>query len=683
MSDPTANAEPQQFTAQFRPHVKGFGFAQVDDGTAVAPRIFIPPPLTRGLLADDRITVTATADEKGFTATHVTVTGRSRRMVSGTIATRAGRLVVKTDPALATSWVRLDDPLTRQLSPHDGQVVVLLLTDEHTELAGRAVVAGPYRDGSPQAVRARTVVSTLGRVTPDSFPAAHANDTAFATLTHLKLTGQLASGGRGSAAERDRAGPVPGDVAGFQERRDDVCVTIDGEHSRDLDDAVGADWDADPASPVQVAVHIVDAGRAIGIGSDADRYAKVAAATTYFVVGENAPMIDPTLSENALSLLPDVDRYVLSVRFQVQPDGSITHPKLETAAIRSRAKLSYRELHDVLQGEPQALRQYPDTTVTTVMPVLTNLIEAAQRLGTTRDTHRLSDLFTDITEEPAIIDGRVTVVDAHSFPDANRVVERLMVAANETVASWLAERHVPALFRSHAGIDPDRIDAVLAAFAQCGLTVTRDDTDDSGSRLIADLIGLLDDPAVDPPVRDLLVQVLAQATARASYSPTPASHVGLNATYYTHFTSPLRRYADLVAHRQVRAVLAGDTPPYGRDELAHLGVWLDARLGVTSQLASAERASLWDHLLARGTVDPDTVGTVTAVVPAGVRLRFATRGTTGFLAAADVTDDPAITRLDVDENGVATRDGQFHLGVELAVTFAGVDHTGRASWRRR
>lgn len=671
------------YVATFRPHVKGFGFAHVNDDTENPPRIFVPPPLTRGLLADDTVTVSAVADDKGLTATAVTVTDRARRMISGTIATRAGRTVVVADPSLASGWVQLDDRLATELAAHEARVVVLLLTDNHDALTGRAVVAGPYVDRSPAGIRARTVVSTLGRVTPARFVDTFTNDVNGATLTHMKLTGQLASGSRGDAQARERAGTIAGASLGFTERRDEPCVTIDGPLSVDLDDAVWAAWDGNPTSPIDVAVHIVDAARAIGIGSDADRYAKVASSTTYFAIGANAPMLDPHLSEDALSLLPDVDRYVLSVRFRVHPDGTVTDAALETAAIRSRAKLSYEDVSHVMDGNPDALARHAEPIARTVRPVLDALIEAATRLGTTRDTKRgLSDLFTEITEEPAVVDGRITVVDARTFPEANRVVERLMVAANETVAGWLFARDVPALFRNHAGIDPKRIEQVCAAFTQFGVdTPVRDGDTDAGETFIAALLDALDHTETDPHVRDLLVQVLAQAVARATYSPEPASHVGLSAAQYTHFTSPLRRYADLVVHRQVRAVLAGDTPPYTAKELTHLGLWLDARQGVTAQLASAERAALWDLLLERGSVPKDTTATVTAVMPAGVRLRFASRGTTGFLAAKELSDTPGVTVLELDTHELATVDGTVRVGMQLPVTFDGLDQTGRANWR--
>ena len=681
---------PYTCTATFRPHVKGFGFAtptptDSDAGGAAPQAIFIPPQLTRGLLADDHITVTAVTDDKGPRATHVAVKKRPRRMVVGSVAKRAGRDVLIADPALTTAWVTLDRPLATQLQHSENRIVVALLTEATDELRAFALVAGPFVDGSPDAVRARTVITTFGRVTPADFagaaiPTLPAGE---ATTTHLKLTGLLAGGKRGGAAGRDRVGPIPGDVTAFVERRHEPCVTIDGATSRDLDDALHAVWDNQDDSDVQVAVHIVDAARAIGIGSPADLYARVAAATTYFTVGDNAPMIDPTLSEDALSLLPNTDRFVLSVRFAITPNGTITTPTVEAAAIRSRAKLSYGDLDAFMTKDVAPLGTHGDDAIHMLSPVLDALIEGARRLGTTRDTHGLSQLFSEITEEPAIIDGRLTVVTATAFPKAYQVVERLMVAANETVAGWLHERAIPALYRNHQGLDDEKAARVFAAADLHDVPVVTDEASDTSIDLIARFITAAL-AAPDAATKDLLLQTLAGATARATYSPLAANHVGLNAAVYTHFTSPLRRYADLVVHRQLRAALANENPPYTSTELAELGVWLDARLGVTAQLASAERAALWDLLLARGVATETTTATVTAVTKAGLRLRFSSRGTTGFLPAARLpvdTGEEPVSQLDVDPHELATTNGRYVAGQTLTVTFDGTDTLGRANWR--
>lgn len=678
---------PNNVTATFRPHPKGFGFAtpiRTDDDATEPDGIFIPPRLTRGLLADDWVDVTYLTDEKGTHAVSVTVLRRHRRMVSGTITSRAGRDVIAPDPSLATSWIALDDALAKQLSPHQNRTAVVLLVDNSQTLAAQALVAGPFIDGSPKAVRARTVTQLFGRITPETFPGAHDATTTplKATTTHLKLTGQLAGGQRGGAGALERSGAFPGDVTAFEERRNEPCVTIDGEQSRDLDDALWAAWDRTPSGDVDVAVHIVDAARAIGIGSPADHYARVAAATTYFTVGDNAPMIDPALSEDALSLLAGVDRFVLSVRFRVNPNGTITSPVIEAAAICSRAKLSYADLDAFMDGDLSGLQRHATDANDNLANVLDSLIEAARRLGTTRDTAgSLSRLFAEITEEPAVIDGRLTVVAATTHPKANRVVERLMVAANETVAGWLNDRQAPALFRNHAGLDATRTPRVFAAAELLGINLTLPkDLAAAGAPLIANLINAVELDGVDAATRDLWLQVLAGTTARASYSAKAVSHVGLNADAYTHFTSPLRRYADLVVHRQVRACLANEPLPYSAETLQELGEWLDARLGVAAQLASAERAALWDLLLARKAVAPETTGTITAVTKPGLRLRFSARGTSGFLPAASLYPNESTTQLDVDPFELATTDNRFTVGQTIGVRFSGVDGLGRANW---
>ncbi|MCH8806429.1 MAG: RNB domain-containing ribonuclease [Planctomycetes bacterium] len=243
----------------------------------------------------------------------------------------------------------------------------------------------------------------------------------------------------GAAAGLDTTGVIPGAQAPWVDRRDEPCLTIDDVSTRDLDDAVGATWDGTEA-PVQLAVHIADAGRAIGLDSDADRYARVAGATAYLAVGDNAPMLDPALSEGLLSLLPNEDRFALSVRFTVEPSGQIGDVDVEVAAVTSRAKLSYGAVEAWLDGDRDAVVAEAGANAAEVDPVLTAAIEAARRLGAERgDRDTFETLFAAAEVTPAIVDGKLSTVEAEPHAAAYQLIERLMVAANEAVEQRLLE----------------------------------------------------------------------------------------------------------------------------------------------------------------------------------------------------------------------------------------------------
>jgi ribonuclease R len=693
--------------ARFRPHPRGFGFATpvdtdghteievlVTDGdgaSATVDGIFVPPPTCKGFLADDLVDVEVAIDDKGASASSMTLVSRSRRMLVGTVQQGPGRLVIEPDPALGSGWIRLEDNVASKLVLAAGRQVVVLVGDADSGAAlGRALVAGPHVVGSPQAIRAASVVVALGRAAPalvPGGPAAAGLEPAEAETTHTRVVGLLAGGGRGGAVGLDPTGPVPGVDAPWSERRDEPCVTVDSASTRDLDDAVAATWDGDPDTPVGVAVHIADVARAIGVGSDADRYARVVASTAYLAVGANAPMLDPALSEGSLSLLPDEDRWAISARFSISPTGQISEVSIEAAAVRSVAKLSYEALEPWLEGDTDAIHEEAGAAAPVADQVLTAAVEAGRRLGAERDARvTFEELFSDAEVEPALVDGKLTTVDATPHADAYRLIERLMVAANEAVASWLIARQVPALYRAHAGLDPERTERLRAAVELASAKVPAlDDPAAEADEVVGQIIAEIDRAEAEgrESDRDLLVSVAASSTARASYEPDPSAHTGLASSAYTHFTSPIRRYADLVVHRQIRAALGEETPPHAVEDLGPLAIWLDARSGAMSYLQARERGDLWSRLFDRGFLDGPEPATVTGITSNGLRIRLPRLGVSGFVTAERALDLPAKQRgsLVVDEHGLTTTSGPWRVGSRITVRFAGLDATKRANWR--
>jgi ribonuclease R len=688
--------------ARFRPHPRGFGFANpvaadgVTETTFEAPdadgavrtfdSAFVPPPVAKGLVADDLVEIEVAVDDKGASVASATVVERPRKMLVGTVQHGPGRLVLEPDPALGSGWIDLAPTVEEAVKMAVGrQVVVLAGQTEDGAPIGQALVAGPHVPGSPQAVRANAVVVALGRAAPtlvSGGPAAAGLDPVYATTTHARVVGHLAGGGRGAAPGLDTDGPVPGHDLDQVERRDEPCVTIDDPSARDLDDAIHAAWDGSDDAPVQVAVHIADAGMGVGIGSEADLYARTVASSAYFRVGPNAPMLDPALSESALSLLPGEDRWALSVRFRVHTDGQVTDVSLEPVLIRSQARLSYHAVEDLLAGDRSGVEDEAGGD-RAALGVVHAAIEAARRLGAARDARStFEELFAAVEVEPAVVDGKLTVVDAEPHAAAYRLVERLMVAANEAVASWLVEHDVPALFRAHVGIDPERRErlAAAAAIAEADVPALADpdaEYDVVAAQVLAEVERLEQAGRIED--RDLLVAAATSSTARANYDPDPAHHRGLGAGAYCHFTSPIRRYADLVVHRQIRAALAGEAPPLGVEELQGLAGWLDERSGAVGYAATRERIDLWSRLLDRGYLAGAEEAVVTGVTQNGLRIRLPRLGLSGFLAAEKLLGLPTGERgsLEVDEHGVGTTSGPWRLGTHLPVRFSRLDQTGR------
>ncbi len=533
------------------------------------------------------------------------------------------------------------------------------------------------------------MVIAHGGATPDSIPGgpeAVGLPVAETNTNVLRTTGRMAAGQAGLAAGlTPDEGPVPGALHQLVDRRDEVQITIDADSSQDLDDALFGAWSGDAEDPVLIKVHIADAAGTVGIGSAADRYARTMAATAYFTAGPNAAMLDPALSEGDLSLLPGQDRRAVTVQMLVAPDGVVSGVTVDLSWIRSDARLSYAAVEAYLQDPgPTALMtgaHGPHGASPEALPhvsiAVAALAEAATRLGAARDARdTLEDLFTDAELEAAVIDGKIRAVKADPHPAAQRLVERLMVAANEAVAAWGAARNLPLLYRSHSGFAEDRLPRLLAAAEKLGTPF-----EDPGSVQPADLVSLVE-RLQDEGQHDAAAALATTATgvvARAGYTAVPSAHDALGAGAYTHFTSPLRRYADLVVHRQLRAAIAGEVPPYSAEDLTKLAVWLDARSGAASHAQALERNALWSALLERNAVHFPTPGTIVGISKAGLRIRMTVPGLVGFMPAARALGLPPRQKatLELDTTEMATADGQFTLGGSIKVRLDRLDPLGR------
>lgn len=686
-----------QVHGTYSPHPRGFGFVDFDedvsldapDGTTVTDDSgFVPPDLANGWIADDRVTATVELDDqRRVNVTALSLRTRVRKFVVGRVSTFAGSTWVLPDARLGSGRLPVSATLAEQLVRVDDRQVVVTTTeaDDGTATA-RALVAGPTPAPAPAAIRARAVTIAHGGVAPQAIepgPAAVGLPVAETVGNALRALGRMAAGQPGLAQGLDADGPIPGrDMAGF-DRREEVAVTIDDDETRDLDDALVASWDGSDDSPVQVAVHIADAASAVGIDSEADRYATTMATTTYFAVGGNAPMLDPALSEDALSLLPGRDRSVLSVDFAVAPDGTLGDVAVNLGVIRVRARLSYAAVaafresldeDDLVVGAHGPNGAVPEDAPE-VAGCVVALAEAARRLGAERDARDTIDgLFVPAQLEAAIVDGKIRAVDADPHPRAQQVVERLMVATNEVVAQWSLDHEVPLLYRTHLGFDPDRVAAVTSAAATASVDLPDPPTPSATVAAVERL------RREGHPVRaDLLATAAAGAVARASTSATPDGHEGLDINAYTQFTSPIRRCTDLVVHRQVRAALAGQDLPYDRERLAALAGWLDLRAGAAGHAQALERNSLWSVLLERGAIDWPATAIVTGLTGRGARVRLPMAGISGFIPTNRIDDDRR--SLDVASDGTRTKDNALVLGQRIPVELDRIDPLGRPDFR--
>ena len=344
-------------------------------------------------------------------------------------------------------------------------------------------------------------------------------------------------------AEADQA-PIsvgPDDLEDRLDLRATFTVTIDGLDAKDFDDAVSLE--VDEKGRFKLGVHIADVSRYVTPGSALDADAR-ARTTSVYLPDRVVPMLPHALSNGICSLNPKLDRLAFSVLIDVEPDGSVGDYRITESVIQSDARLTYEEVdRHLVKG------YFKD-------PRLKQLLRTLELLSRVLERKRLARGSLNFeTVEPKLLldeDGRPLELLIRERTQATRMIEETMILTNETVAEFMLEREAPMVFRVHDRPDPDAAFAISKLMDELGYPVGS--LDKAHPRTFQALI----DYAHDRPEKLLINSLLLRAMSRAKYSPTLIPHFGLAAPHYCHFTSPIRRYPDLLAHRLIKAVLADD-----------------------------------------------------------------------------------------------------------------------------
>ena len=349
---------------------------------------------------------------------------------------------------------------------------------------------------------------------------------------------------------------APSDLAGRTDFRRLPTVTIDGESARDFDDAVTLE--TLPDGRRRLGVHIADVAHYVTAGSALDESARRRGTSVYFP--ERAiHMFPPGLATGLCSLNPGVDRLVQSCLMDIDGEGRVSRYELHDGVIRSDARMTYGEVDAILTARDAVVRErYAD-----LVPMFESMDAVAQRLAARRRDRGSLDF--DLRETRLVLDeaGAVEDIVAAERNVAHRIVEEFMLIANETVARHLDERGLPVLFRVHEPPDPAKVadfDA-LAATLGCGLDAPPDRVQ---PRHFQRLLARLQGASAERPVALLMLRTMQ----KARYDAVNVGHFGLASEVYTHFTSPIRRYPDLVVHRLLRESRRGRMPRERAAELA-------------------------------------------------------------------------------------------------------------------
>jgi ribonuclease R len=353
--------------------------------------------------------------------------------------------------------------------------------------------------------------------------------------------------------------------------------TIDGSDAKDFDDAVSLE--ERPQGGWRLGVHIADVSHYVQDGSVLDEAARERS-TSVYLSGAVVPMLPFPLSDNLCSLRPHVPRLTLTCLMDLNADGEVTHHELFESVIRSVRRFTYEEVESLLKGET-ALDVSPS-----IQNAVTRMGALARRLRERRFGRGSLDF--DFPEPYIVVDDQGWPLDARRRErgESHKLIEEFMLLANETVAQAMAD--VPFLYRIHERPDPAKMEALEKTLRAVGVSVPTGLHDGKPAALQKVMAGVRGKP-VEPMVHMMILRSLKQAV----YSPKNSGHFGLASSNYTHFTSPIRRYPDLIVHRLVKEKLNGVLTPARQKEWGNQLGELAADASVRERIAvEAEREFL-------------------------------------------------------------------------------------------
>ena len=494
-------------------HRDGFGFLITDDGGA---DVYLPPAEMRQLLDGDRVAVrVAGHGPRGRRAgTVVEVLARGKQTVVGRYLREHGVGYVVEAGRSARHFIVPEHYRGAAQPDQFVKVEIITYPSATREAQGR-------------------VVKLLGN--PEEDPAVATE----AALEIFGLSATFPAEVRQAAASWG-AEVRAGDKDGRTDLREMPLVTIDGADARDFDDAVFAEpsghgW--------RLVVAIADVSHYVRPGNPLDEEAARRGTSAYFP-DRVVPMLPEHLSNGLCSLKPDVDRLCMVCDMQVTRDGQVRDATFYRAVMRSRQRLLYEDVQAARDGDPDACQQ-----LRAVLPQVENLYGVFRSLGQARAERGALDLELPEAKIELGSHGRIEKISLRQRNDAHRLIEECMIAANVEAAKFLRRHHLPTLYRVHAGPDEDKFESLRLMLQVLGVKVTAQAR--ARTRELNHILQTLRERPDYPMLATAVLRTMAQAV----YQPANIGHFGLALTAYAHFTSPIRRYPDLLVHRGIGHVL--------------------------------------------------------------------------------------------------------------------------------
>ncbi|MDT8405246.1 ribonuclease R [Sulfuriflexus sp.] len=614
-------------------HVDGFGFLIPEEG---GDDVFLHARQMRGVLHGDRVMVRVTGLDRR---------GRREGAVVEVLERRNESVVGRYYEESGIGFVAPDNPRLQDLiipPEHrgvvkEGQIVVAIIIEQ------------PTRRSQP--------IGRISEVLGDHMAPGMEIDIA---LRSYNLPHEWPDAVMDEAALYGDSIPTT-DMAGREDLRNVPLVTIDGEDARDFDDAVFCEPHADGW---RLLVAIADVSSYVAVDSALDKEAVERGNSVYFPE-QVIPMLPVVLSNGLCSLNPDVDRLCMVCELFFDGKGKITNYNFMRGVMRSHARLTYNQVGAMLVDGDVALRK----VYTEVVPHLESLHALYKVLRKSREKRGAIDFETT---ETRIVFGegrkieRITPVVRN---DAHKLIEECMISANIAAASFLSRHNMPTLYRVHEGPEEDRLNDLHEFLRELGLTM------EGGSEPEPKHYAKVLSQVGDRPDAHMIQMIMLRSLRQAVYTPEEAGHFGLALQHYAHFTSPIRRYPDLLVHRGIRHILAGGTADnfvYTETSMQRFG----EQCSMSERRADEATRDVVSWLKCEYMMDKvgeDFNGTITAVTGFGVFIELDDIYVEGLVHVTALANDfyhfdPVSHCLIGENQGVC-----FRIGDRLRIKVARVD----------
>lgn len=615
MPDNGSSRPPDEVSGSVTVHSRGFGFLNFEH-EGKPQSAFIAPPDLNDFLAGDQVRGRLKVESDGrYSANSLELEQRSRRRLFGEVVSRRGRLWLQVDREVAnTDW-----PLKGDCKP--GRYAV-------ARVEGRKAVLDEVLPKDADMALERLIVRYDLQ---ESFPEAVLKQAANITTDRHQL-------------------------AGRRDLREVPTVTIDSEATRDIDDAISV-LPADSDGALRLLVSIADPCEFIPPGSPLDREAR-GRGTSVYLPGRVLPMLPHELSSDRLSLLPGEERCCLTAELRIDPEGQVQAVDIYESLIRSWAKLTYEEVADWLDYDDinDKLEPLEDEMLPWLRTAAARLSVARQRRGGVR----MSGAEARVTLDA---EGEVTGTKPTRSSSAHLMIERFMVAANEAVAEWLASRGLPGMFRVHDEPEPERLQALSACAHYFGYEPG------FGRRLTPGALAAFDAQIEGSVVEMAVRSVMRGVLGRARYTVHPGLHLGLASSKYLHFTSPLRRYSDMVVHRLIKRYLHGERDFEPADpEVEELALHLNEQSGKAARAESERRRMLLATYMEEH-IGEEFRARITRVLPFGLVAQLDASLVEGLIPLEALPGGP----WQPDEVTLRGPDREFTLGMAVTVKVVATD----------